>query len=300
MIVDCHTHIWNSPKQLGEGAEEYLARQSSQDDLPAGTADHLDAVGTVDKVLVLGFVSDFLGAEIPNGLIGRYAREHPGKIIGVAGIDPSRDGEADRAAELLEDPIFRGLTISPALQNFHPADTRAMRIYELAAQTGKPVFIHHGTHFMARGRMDFARPMLLDEIACEYPDLTLVVSSLGHPWVEEAIALLGKHKRVFADASGLIRRPWQAYNALVLCHQFNVMDKVLFGSDFPFFTPAEAIKAVYRLHEVTQGTNLPSVPREVLRNMVERNSLQSLGIARDDEQVVPAEPEPEHDVEETV
>jgi len=78
--------------------------------------------------------------------------------------------------------------------------------------------------------------------------------------------------------AALIRRPWQAYNALVLAHQFNVVDKVLFGSDFPFFTAADAIESVYRLHEVTQGTNLPSVPRETLRSMIERDSLAELGI----------------------
>ena len=85
---------------------------------------------------------------------------------------------------------------------------------------------------------------------------------------------------MLADIAGLTRRPWQAYNALVLAHQFNVMDKILFGSDFPYFTAAEAIESVYRLHEVTQGTNLPSVPRETLRSMVERDALGALGIAR--------------------
>jgi hypothetical protein len=128
--------------------------------------------------------------------------------------------------------------------------------------------------------MGHARPLLLDEIAQDYPSLTIVISGLGHPWVEEGIALVGKHSRVYGDVAGLIRRPWQAYNALVLAHQFNVMDKVLFGSDFPYSTAAEAIKSVYRLHEVTQGTNLPSVPRETLRGMIERDALTALGIAR--------------------
>ena len=194
---------------------------------------------------------------------------------------PSREalGAAETAEAMLERKEFRGLTVSPAMQAFHPADSRAMALYDLADGRGAPVFIHQGTHLPARGRMEYARPFLLDEIAREFPNLTMVISSLGHPWVEEAIALLGKHPRVFADVAGLIRRPWQAYNALVLAHQFNVMDKVLFGSDFPYYTAAEAIEAVYRLHEVIQGTNLPSVPRETLRGMIERDALTALGIA---------------------
>jgi hypothetical protein len=159
-----------------------------------------------------------------------------------------------------------------------------MELYELAQSRGVPVFFPQGTHFPAKGTMEYARPLLLDEIAREYPGLTIVISSMGHPWVEEGIALIGKHAGVYATVAGLLRRPWQAYNALVLAHQFNVMDKVLFGSDFPYFTASEAIKSVYRLHEVTQGTNLPSVPREVLRSMVERNALLALGIARPGEE----------------
>ena len=175
------------------------------------------------------------------------------------------------------------MNVQPA--TMHPADSRALDLYDLAARRGAPILIQQGTHFPEKGRMEYARPLLWDEIAREYPNLTLVISGLGHPWVEEAIALVGKHPRVFADIAGLIRRPWQAYNALVLAHQFNVMDKVLFGSDFPFSTATEAIESVYRLHEVTQGTNLPAVPRETLRSMVERDALSLLGIAREGEAI---------------
>ena len=278
MIVDCHTHIWAETGQLGGGAKEFLRRQSGQEGLSADPSEHEQASKCVDKTLVLGFHSAHLGAAVPNDFVADYVARHRDTMIGVAAVDPTEDGAADLDA-ILERDEFRGLTISPATQNFHPADSRAMKLYEFAAQQGIPLFIHQGTHFPTRGRMEYARPLLLDEIAREFADLTMVISSLGHPWIEEGIALVGKHPRVFADIAGLVRRPWQAYNALVLAHQFNVMDKVLFGSDFPYFTAAQAIESVYRLHEVTQGTNLPSVPREVLRSMVERDALRELGIA---------------------
>ena len=51
---------------------------------------------------------------------------------------------------------------------------------------------------------------------------------------DETIYMLGKHPNVFADVSGLLSRPWQAYNALVSCYQADVIDKLLFGSDFPY------------------------------------------------------------------
>ena len=91
--------------------------------------------------------------------------------------------------------------------------------------------------------------------------------------------MMGKHQRVFGDVAGLLQSPWKTYNALVSAYQFNVMDKVLFGSGFPHLTAAEAIENVYRLNEIAQGTNLPSIPRESLRSIVERDALDDLGIA---------------------
>lgn len=280
MIVDCHTHIWTSAEQLGADAEAYLRRQNGLDVPTADPAEHEVAARCATRTLVLGYCSDHLGAEVPNDLIGEYIAARGDRMVGIAAADPTRGSAVETAGELLDRKEFRGLTISPSAQNFHPADSRAMSLYELAADRGAPIFFHQGTHFPTRGRMEYARPLLLDEIAGEFPSLPIVIASLGHPWIEEGIALVGKHPRVFADIAGLIRRPWQAYNALVLAHQFNVMDKVLFGSDFPFFTAAEAIKSVYRMHEMTQGTNLPTVPRERLRSMVERDALDVLGIAR--------------------
>lgn len=297
MIIDCHTHIWTDVKQLGEGAEAYLRRQSDRESLSATPADHELATRCVDKALVMGFRSVHLSAAVPNSLVADYVATRSERLVGIAGIDPMADGALAEAEELLERPEFRGLAISPSRQCFHPANSRAMDLYELASERKVPVFCQQGTHFPSHGRMEYARPLLLDEIATEFPDLTLVIATMGHPWVEEGIALIGKHPRVFADLAGLVRRPWQAYNAMVLAYQFNVADKVLFGSDFPFFTAAEAIESVYRMHEITQGTNLPTVPREVLRSIVERNALELLGIARPGE-LAETPPEAEEEPEE--
>ena len=278
MIVDCHTHIPVSPNSLGEEAVAFIRRQGTREmsadpATPSRTVD----MSCVDRTLVLAYCSTALGEATGNDALAEYVRSHSG-TIGIAGVNPTEDGAIEEAACLLDREEFRGLTLSPAMQNFHPADTRAMMLYELANNRGVPVFFQNGTPLPPCGRMEYARPLLLDEIAREFPNLTFIISSLGHPWTGECIAMLGKNTRVFADIAGLVRRPWQAYNSLVLAHQFNVMDKVLFGSDFPYLTPAEAMESVYRLHEVTQGTNLPSVPREVLRTMVERDSLTTLGL----------------------
>ena len=122
-------------------------------------------------------------------------------------------------------------------------------------------------------------PFLLDEVARTFPKLRLVISQLGQPWIDETVFLLGKHANVFADVSGLLRRPWQAYNALVSAFQYGVIDKLLFGSDFPYTDAAECIETLYSLNQIAHGTNLPVVPREALRGIVERDTLTLLGLA---------------------
>jgi predicted TIM-barrel fold metal-dependent hydrolase len=126
---------------------------------------------------------------------------------------------------------------------------------------------------------EFARPYLFDEAMRNYPALTVVFGSMGWPFISETVALLAKQPRAYAEISGLIRHPWDLYQALVQAHQAGVSQKLLFGSGYPFTTAATAIERIYRLNETTSGTHLPAVPRETLRAIVERDALAELGIS---------------------
>ena len=114
------------------------------------------------------------------------------------------------------------------------------------------------------------------------PQLKLVLSGFGRPWVEQGVAMMSKHAGVYADVSELVQNSWQLYNALVHAYQAGVMNQVLFGSGFPFCTPEDAIKTLYSVNTTSQGTPLPGVPRDQLRVVVERDTLTELGIARPD------------------
>jgi uncharacterized protein len=291
MIVDCHTHIWQSPEQLGQldlgELSRALPRRSPKitaaakapwRTVPAADADyHWAQSGLVDKSIVLGFKSKYLQAEIPNSYVAAYVSRFPKKLIGFAGIDPTEGSALDdlRAARDLQ---LRGITLSPANQDFHPTDSRAMRIYAEAEKLKMPILVHPVGQFTEQSKLEFARPVLLDEVAREFPQLRIVLAQLGQPWIDETICLLGKHQNVFADVSGMLSRPWQAYNALVAAHESQVIDKLLFGSDFPYTSVTDCIEALYSINQLAQGTNLPVVPREALRGIVERDALALLGL----------------------
>jgi predicted TIM-barrel fold metal-dependent hydrolase len=227
---------------------------------------------------VLGFKSRYLRAEIPNQYVADYVKRFPQKLIGFAGIDPTDRDAAAEVRAVKSDLALRGITISPANQDFHPTDSRAMPVYAEAEKLGMPVLIHPGGQFTEQSKLEFGRPFLIDEVARTFPKLRIVIAQLGQPWVDETIILLGKHPNVFADVSGLLRRPWQAYNALVSAYEYGVIDKLLFGSDFPYTNATECIETLYSINQLAQGTNLPVVPREALRGIVERDTLALLGL----------------------
>jgi len=291
MIVDCHTHIWQSPEQLGRldlgsvRTARTPARRSRGGpksvwrNVPAADPDHHWAESrSVDKSIVLGFKSRYLSAEIPNSFVADYVGRFPQKLIGFAGIDPTERGAVDEVKVAQADLRLRGLTVSPANQDFHPTDTRAMDVYAAAERLGMPILFHPSGQFTEQSKLEFGRPYLLDEVARTFPKLRIVIAQLGQPWVDETICLLGKHDNVFADVSGMLGRTWQAYNAFVSAHQHGVIDRLLFGSDFPYTSITECIEALYSINQIAQGTNLPVVPREALRGIVERDTLALLGL----------------------
>jgi len=278
MIVDCHTHVWANVKQLGDGAAECMRSRGGE--MSALPSEHAAAARCVDKTLVLAFRSVRLGAAVPNDYVAEHVARYKDKFVGVAAVDPTERSAPSDARDLLDRQEFRGLTVSPVAQGFHPADSRAMAIYELAQDRGVPVFFQQGPCMPAQAAMEHGRPILLDQVAREFPGLTIVVCDMGHPWCDECVVLMRKHQRVFGDISALLRRPWQAYGSLLLAWQIEAIDRVLFGSGFPYLTAAQAIEGIYRLQEMIQGSNMPIVPREALRSIVERDALAALGMAR--------------------
>ena len=292
MIIDCHTHVWQSPEQLGEldlgemqrNARPRVPRISPNKTvwraIPSADADHHYAqTSLVDKSIVLGFKSRYLRAEVPNKYVSEYVSRFPQKLIGFAGIDPTERSAVEEVRSAKFDLALRGLTISPTNQDFHPSDSRAMRVYEEAEKLGMPVLIHPHGPMTEQSKLEYGRPHLFDDVARSFPNLRIVIAQLGQPWVDETIVMLTKHPNVFADVSGLLKRQWQAYNALVSCHQAGAIDKLLFGSDFPYTSATECIEALYSINQMAQGTNLPVVPREALRGIVERDTLGLLGLS---------------------
>ena len=292
MTVDIHTHVWETPDQLGQAdlgdPTAETARQAGKRGgrtrtvfrriPPADTELHWQASRPVDRAIVLGFASRLLRAEVPNDFVAHYVDRHPEKLLGFAGIDPTSGKGVQELRRCNDDLGLCGVVVSPSNSAYHPADSRAMALYAEAELRQMPVLFHIGGHLAERSQLEYARPTLIDEVARTFPNLHIIISKMGHPWAAETCMLLAKHPRVWSDISGMLARPWQAYNALLCAHEHGVIDKLMFGSDFPYANAADTIEALFSINLLTQGTSLPTVPRPALRGIVERDALALLGL----------------------
>jgi hypothetical protein len=280
MIVDLETRRWQRIDDLGDEVASAVRRQSANRWLPpdGSRESHAAAVSGVDAYVLVGYRSRLLRGALAKEPIGAVEDgADSARRFHAFAIDPTDP----RAAEDVESAKSEGASmiwVDPALQGFHPADTRAMRVFDRAEAAQLPVLIGWSGPQPASARMEFARPYLFDEIARAFPRLSLVFSGLGGPFAAETLALLAKHDRTFATTAGIASRPWELLHALECARDHGVDRKLLFASGFPFDTPTRAIEAIYGINAMVHGTPLPRIARSVLREIVERDSISLLGL----------------------
>jgi predicted TIM-barrel fold metal-dependent hydrolase len=148
----------------------------------------------------------------------------------------------------------RGVKVHPVDQRFLVSDPRMLRVYQLCAELGLVVLSHSGT---SRGNVQFAEPRAFDAVAAAVGDVRLVVAHLGGGSWEQARALAEGHPRIAFDLSEIVA--WVgAPNAphddeLVRLIRDIGVERVMFGSDFPWYDPGEMVKAVRTLPGLSDG-----------------------------------------------
>lgn len=270
MLIDWHTHVWEAD-QLGSW-HQHLPRvvDTGKPELHEAAMEAAE----VEQFVVIALTSKLMDLEISNDYIANFVDRHPGRAIGVACVDPNVDGaceELERAATELK---LSGLKLSPPYQGFHPHDDIAWELYELAERLGLFLIFHQGWVFHPDCSLDAANPLLLDPVARAYPRMKMVIAHLGQPWITETIAVMSRHKNVLTDISARLNRPWQLYNGLMSAMDYGVIDRVVFGTDFPVITPAEGIERLRGLSDRLAG--MPEIPPEVIEDMLYRRPLTML------------------------
>jgi uncharacterized protein len=282
VAIDVHTHVevdghghLSLPDAYVEASAKYFAA-----DHRAPTLDETAAYYRERRMAAVVFTVDVESATghraITNESIAAAAAEHPDVLIPFAGVDPAKGRAGARLfRSLVERDGMRGVKFHPSLQGFAPNDRSAYPLLEVAAELGVPALFHTGQTGIGAGmpggggiRLGLSNPMLLDDVAVDFPDLTIIMAHPSFPWQDEALAVATHKPNVYIDLSG-----WSPkYFPPLLVRYANTLlqDKVLFGSDYPLITPDRWLADFAELE----------IKEHVRPKILKDNAVRALGLDR--------------------
>jgi predicted TIM-barrel fold metal-dependent hydrolase len=278
MAIDVHTHAWKSALQVDDAPTEsqeamgrYFRYQPQHQTVPE-MADYYRRLKMAFVVFTVDSPAE--KRKITNEEIAQLAHEHADVAIAFASIDPHRGAEGVREAKrLIGDFGVKGFKFHPSVQGFYPNDRMAYPLYEAIAEAKLPALFHSGQTGVGAGmrggggiRLKYSQPMLLDDVAVDFPDMPIVIAHPSFPWQEEALAVATHKPQVYIDLSG-----WSPkYFPPILVQYANTLlkDKVLFGSDYPVLSPEKWLE---------EFEKLPIKP-EVRPLIMKQNAARLLGL----------------------
>ncbi|HMK35508.1 MAG TPA: amidohydrolase family protein [Desulfomonilaceae bacterium] len=196
---------------------------------PHSFVQYLDREG-IDYAVLLAEYSPKATGVVPNEFVAEFCSETERLIpFGSLNLDGSTD-PAVQAETCVKDLGCKGLKLLPSYGHFSPDDARVLPAYEVARDLGIPILFHTGTSLFPGTRVRYAHPLLLDDIAEDFPELSIVMCHGGRPfWYKEAEWMLQRHPNVYVDVSGI--PPKQIPHVMPKLEKFP--DRFLFGSDWP-------------------------------------------------------------------
>jgi hypothetical protein len=184
---------------------------------------------------------------VSNEYVAQIANKFPDRIIGFASVDPHKKSAVRDLVRAVEDLKLCGLKLHPQAQAFEPNDPKYYPIYARCVELGIPVTFHTGSTYWGAGleggagvKLRLSNPMLLDDIAADFPELKVIMAHPGWPWQDEQLAVAMHKENTFIDLSGWSPKYFQpllvTYMAKLIPHKF------LFGTDYPMLSPSRWLR----------------------------------------------------------
>ncbi|UVO49679.1 amidohydrolase family protein [Sphingomonas sp. SUN019] len=248
------------PEQVAAGQTGFDAAFMDQVRMPAamrGGVDIddyvriMDEAGVAHSLLVAVRAGDpnWRGSfEISYDTVARWCDRHPTRFSGLAGADPTRGMAQLRDLERAAALGFVGVHAYPHWFRLPPDAARWYPIYAKCCELDLPFMLQVGQNLIYQKDVrlpSVARPILLDQVAIDFPDLTIIGIHVGIPWADEMIAMAWKHARVFIGIDAYA--PRHLPPTLVRYMDSYGSDKVLFGTDWPVIDPRRAVAEVEAL-----------------------------------------------------
>ncbi|WP_435154661.1 amidohydrolase family protein [Amycolatopsis sacchari] len=279
--IDVHTHVQRSTHATPDTPSEALTSMAQyfRTTPKSYTVDELAAFYRDQNMAAVTFTVDVKDApENPgqptNEEIAERSHANSDVLIPFASVDPARGAEGVRwARRLIEEHGVRGFKFHPTAQAFQPDDRAVYPLYEVIQEAGLPALFHTGQTGAGAGqrgggglKLRYSNPIYLDDVAADFPDLTIIMAHPSFPWQEEAISVALHKPLVYIDLSG-----WSPkYFPPILVQYANTLlkDKVLFGTDFPMLTPERWLADLEKT----------GIRDEVKPKLFKENAIRALGL----------------------
>jgi predicted TIM-barrel fold metal-dependent hydrolase len=252
--IDVHVHVeqdlngrLSMDDELLAAASKYFKGDPYHPTVPQIAADYrarnmAAVIFTVDSELATGHPA------LSNEEIAQAAAEHPDVLIPFGSIDPARGAAGVAAARrLVTEHGVRGFKFHPSIQAFAPNDPAVYPLYEELQSLGVPALFHTGQTGIGAGlpggrgiKLRYSDPMLIDDVAADFPGLTIIMAHPSVPWQDAAISIATHKANVYIDLSGW--SPKYFPPQLVRAANSLLRHKVLFGSDYPLLQPERWIR----------------------------------------------------------
>jgi predicted TIM-barrel fold metal-dependent hydrolase len=245
--IDIHTHVEVDghgrkayDDELFAATEKYFKMTPGALSSVDGLADHYRqrntaaVVFTVDARSGMGHVSNSV-----EDLVAGAVRNND-VLIPFGSVDPWQGRRAvHRVHELVREYGVKGFKFHPSMQAFEPNDRAFYPIYAAIADAGAPALFHTGQTGLGAGlpgghgiKLRYSDPMLIDDVAADFPELTIVMAHPAVPWVDAQISIASHKANVYIDLSGW--SPKYFPPQLVRAANRQLRTKVLFGTDYPY------------------------------------------------------------------
>lgn len=182
----------------------------------------------------LGDMADTLN-DVLADIVQRYPQRFTG--IGTVSLSDLSIKKALRQIDECAEKGFIGLSIQPAFFGMHLNEKKLYPVYAKAMEKNLLVALHTGINYTTSCPMAGENPILLDELACNFPDLTIVASHGGWPWIPEMVAVARKHPQVYVEFGGLSPKYIGAQGGgWDMMHRFMnsvLNDQILYATDYP-------------------------------------------------------------------
>jgi predicted TIM-barrel fold metal-dependent hydrolase len=254
VAIDMHVHAHMHADSEQTEAQKAAAKYFKQTEVPTELGALAGYYRERKMACVIFTVDEHLSGRpsVTNEDVLSAARENADVLIPFASIDPTRATAPDEAQRLIATGNVRGFKLHPPLQQFFANDRAVYPFYEVVAAAKLPVVFHTGHSGIGTGmrggggvRLKYGQPMLIDDVAVDFPDMPIILAHPSFPWQDEALSVCMHKPNVYIDLSGW--SPKYFPPNLVQYSNTLLKDKVLFGSDYPLITPDKWLEEFAKL-----------------------------------------------------